>query len=97
MINAVSILAKDNVIVAIENIIAKENICYREGENIVKLIAKEDIVIYHKIAKENIKKGEYIIKYGEHIGIARCNIEKGEHIHCHNVIEVRENLKISDK
>lgn len=39
----------------------------------------------HKYALCKIKSGENIIKYGFPIGHAICDIEKGEHVHTHNV------------
>ena len=39
----------------------------------------------HKYAEKDIKKGEKIIKYGYPIGIATCDIVKGEHVHSHNM------------
>ena len=39
----------------------------------------------HKYAEKDIKKGEKIIKYGYPIGIALCDITKGEHVHSHNM------------
>lgn len=39
----------------------------------------------HKIALDDIKKGQKIIKYGYSIGKAKEYIKKGEHIHTHNV------------
>lgn len=39
----------------------------------------------HKYALCNIKCGENIIKYGNPIGHATCDIKKGEHVHTHNV------------
>ena len=38
----------------------------------------------HKYALKDIKKGENIIKYGNPIGHATCDIVKGEHVHTHN-------------
>ena len=38
----------------------------------------------HKYALVNIKEGENIIKYGNPIGHATCDIKKGEHVHTHN-------------
>ena len=37
-------------------------------------------------------KGNLIVKYGEHIGLAARDIKAGEHVHCHNLEEHRENL-----
>ena len=39
----------------------------------------------HKYALRDIAKGENIIKYGNPIGHATCDIKKGEHVHTHNV------------
>ena len=39
----------------------------------------------HKYARQDIKKGENIIKYGNPIGHAVADIKKGEHVHSHNV------------
>ena len=39
----------------------------------------------HKYALYDIKAGENIIKYGNPIGHATCDIKKGEHVHTHNV------------
>lgn len=39
----------------------------------------------HKYARRNIKSGENIIKYGNPIGHAICDIKCGEHVHTHNM------------
>ena len=39
----------------------------------------------HKYALRDIAEGEDIIKYGNPIGHATCDIKKGEHVHTHNV------------
>ena len=39
----------------------------------------------HKYARVDIKNGENVIKYGNPIGHAICDIKKGEHIHTHNM------------
>lgn len=39
----------------------------------------------HKYARRDIKSGENIIKYGNPIGHAICDIKCGEHIHTHNM------------
>ena len=73
---------KDNVMVAISDLHANQNI---DGIQIL-----EDIPKGHKIAIENIKRNENIIKYGDAIGHATKNIRVGEHIHTHNC---KTNLK----
>ncbi len=39
----------------------------------------------HKIALEPIKAGQPFIKYGEVIGTANRDVEKGDHVHVHNL------------
>lgn len=39
----------------------------------------------HKYARQDIKKGENIIKYGQPIGHATEDIAKGSHVHSHNM------------
>ncbi len=47
----------------------------------------------HKYATENIKKGEFVIKYGFPIGVACANIKIGEHVHSHNLKTALSGLK----
>ena len=96
MQNAMIIDSKDNVAVAIEPIAKGETATYVcEGKE-VSLPALEDITIYHKLATRDIRKGEPVVKYGEHIGIASCDIKAGEHVHVHNVEGHRENLEAKE-
>lgn len=48
-----------------------------------------DIPYGHKIAVCPIRKGERVIKYGESIGAASADIQKGEHVHVHNMAAMR--------
>ena len=48
-----------------------------------------DIPYGHKIAVRDIKKGEPIMKYGESIGAASADIQKGEYVHIHNMVAMR--------
>ena len=92
MLNAMIVEPQDNVVVAIEPIAKGDKVTYTcQGEE-KNLTALEDITIYHKLAARDIAKGEPIVKYGEHIGLAARDIKAGEHVHCHNLEEHRENL-----
>ena len=93
MRNAMIIDAKDNVAVAIEPIAKGDNAVYVCEGREVSLPALEDITIYHKLATRDIAKGEPVVKYGEHIGVASSDIKAGEHVHVHNVEGHRENLE----
>ena len=92
MINAMVIDKKDNVAVAIEEIKLEDECTYKIENNLFSIKAINKIPIYHKFAIKDISKGEVIIKYGEHIGIASKDIKKGEYVHTHNVEDHRENL-----
>ena len=96
MRNAMILDAKDNVAVAIEPIAKGDAAVYVcEGKE-VSLPALEDITIYHKLATRDIAKGEPVVKYGEHIGIASSDIKAGEHVHVHNVEGHREDLEAKE-
>ena len=96
MRNAMIIDAKDNVAVAIEPIAKGDNAVYVCEGREVSLPALEDITIYHKLATRDIAKGEPVVKYGEHIGIASSDITAGEHVHVHNVEGHREDLEAKE-
>ena len=72
----------DNVAIAQKEI--------KEGSTIFGVTAKENIPTGHKMALRDIKKDENILKFGHPIGHATEDIEKGYHIHTHNL---RTNLK----
>ena len=92
MRNAMIIDPQDNVAVAIEPIAKGDAVTYVCNGADVTLTALQDITIYHKLATRDIAKGEPIVKYGQHIGIAGADIKAGEHVHVHNVTSHRENL-----
>ena len=96
MRNAMIIDAKDKVAVAIEPIAKGDNAVYVCEGRQVSLPALEDITIYHKLATRDIAKGEPVVKYGEHIGVASSDIKAGEHVHVHNVEGHREDLEAKE-
>ena len=65
---------KDNVVI----INAKDNVG-------VNLTGDDKIPAGHKFALRPIKKGEEVIKYGQVIGRATCDIQEGDWVHTHNV------------
>src|SRR6266567_2084928 len=78
---AVQLRPNDNVAVAARNL--------AEGMDIElngsTLHLKQRVGLGHKLALQNIKKGEAIYKYGQIIGFAREDIPAGSHVHVHNV------------
>lgn len=71
----------DSVAVALCEIKAGEVLSVNDKE----VTVLNDIPFGHKVALVDIKENENIIKYGQPIGHARCDIKKGEHIHVHNL------------
>ncbi len=92
MRNAMIIDPADDVVVAIEQIHQGDTVEYVLEGQTLQFPAAEDVTIYHKIARRDIPKGAPISKYGQHIGIAACDIKTGQHVHVHNVESHRENL-----
>lgn len=77
MKKCVVINEKDNVAVALVKLL--------KGEELCGTVLLEDIERGHKFALRPIKAGEKIIKYGEVIGSAKCDISQGEHVHTNNM------------
>lgn len=77
----IKINPKDSVVVALSNITKGEVV--EVGD--VKVTAVTDVPAGHKMALKDIPEGESIIKYGEPIGKAKCDIKAGEHIHTQNL------------
>ncbi|MEM7172916.1 MAG: UxaA family hydrolase [Pseudomonadota bacterium] len=56
-----------------------------ENNSRIKVVAMSDIPLGHKIALDEIKAGDTIIKYGHDIGKAVDDIATGGHAHVHNI------------
>jgi len=82
--------SKDNCATALEDIPQDTKISFMDKS--IKI--HQRIPLGHKFAISNIKKEEYIVKYGENIGIATEDINVGDWIHIHNIkstyMEVKE-------
>ena len=55
-----------------------------ESGKAVKLTAKDDIPLGHKIALQDFKKDDTVIKYGEDMGVIVATVAQGCHVHVHN-------------
>ena len=71
----------DNVLICCQAIRSQETIYIDEQT----INIRDAIDVGHKIARNNIKQGEKIIRYGVAIGSATTDIKTGEHIHLHNM------------
>ena len=76
--NAIRLSSNDNVVVARTELLPGESV---DGGDV---IANAHIGSGHKIATENIAKGDLIKKYDQVIGVASSPIAAGEHVHTHN-------------
>jgi (2R)-sulfolactate sulfo-lyase subunit alpha len=77
----------DNVGVAVVDIKAGAAVSGRSlhGKAKPKVKALKEIPLGHKIALQDFKPGDTVIKYGQDIGKVVAAIKKGEHVHVHNV------------
>lgn len=83
--------SKDNVATVFANGVIDGTVVevHDPSGNVKNIKAIGDIPYGHKIAIQDIKKGEIIVKYGEEIGMASQNIRKGEYVHIHNLDSMR--------
>ncbi|HEX77022.1 MAG TPA: UxaA family hydrolase [Dehalococcoidia bacterium] len=86
---AIVIKDRDNVATAIRELRAGERVMVRVGGEEREVAVQSDIRFLHKFALEDIKRGQNIIKYGQVIGEATRDIQKGEHVHIHNLRSLR--------
>jgi (2R)-sulfolactate sulfo-lyase subunit alpha len=78
----------DNVgVVVVEGLTAgTKMLCVVTHDNSsFELVSKADVPIGHKVALKDIKSGDTAIKYGEDIGKFVADVEKGAHVHTHNL------------
>ena len=77
--DVVKLNPKDNIVIALRDLQAGERVV-SVPEPLPAPVARS-----HKIAISPIRAGERIIRYGQIIGRAKCDIAPGEHIHIHNL------------
>ena len=79
----------DNVAVALETLAKGETVEVREqtgpAAEGLSVTALEEIPRGHKIALQDIRAGEEVIKYGNVIAVAKEDIPAGKWVHTHNV------------
>lgn len=90
-IDALCIAVNDNTATLLRDVHAGEDIAVglpADGAR-VRLQVREDIAFGHKSAICAIAAGDEVLKYGEVIGRATCDIAPGEHVHVDNVESLR--------
>jgi altronate dehydratase len=80
--NALLIHPRDNVIVALRDLAAGEEVKAKGSPGFPVL---EKIPASHKAALRDIPAGEEIIKYGEVVAVCTRDIRKGQWVHIHNL------------
>jgi altronate dehydratase small subunit len=80
---------KDNVATLLSDVDPGQVVQVRLGEESREETVKESIPFGHKFALKRIINGENVVKYGEIIGRATQDIDKGFHVHVHNVESLR--------
>jgi len=87
--DAIVIRVEDNVATAIRNLEAGHEAAVGIGEEVTRLKLRQSIDYGHKMALNDIARGEKILKYAAVIGQATQAIKAGEHVHVHNVESLR--------
>ena len=78
----------DNVgVVVVEGLKANTDMlcCVTHDNSTFRLTSMSDVPIGHKIALGDLKAGETAVKYGEDIGKMTADVDKGGHVHTHNL------------
>lgn len=81
MQKAIKIHPTDSVAVALEPLQPGENVAVDH----IAFSVVDEIPAGHKFALRPIVRGESVIKYGQPIGVALCDIPAGAHVHTHNL------------
>lgn len=56
-----------------------------QTDETISLKALDAVPLGHKIALDDIKAGQTVLKYGHDVGRAVADISKGRHVHTHNL------------
>lgn len=56
-----------------------------DEDRMIRLTARQDIPIGHKVALRDMAVGDTVIKYGIDMGKVIAPIQAGEHAHVHNI------------
>jgi len=56
-----------------------------ETDETINIMALDAVPLGHKIALQDIRSGDAVLKYGYDVGRAVADISKGRHVHVHNL------------
>ena len=82
---ALKLSPKDNVASVMKEILSGNNVVVQGGNETRLFQAVEKIPFGFKVATADIRQGDTVIRYGEVIGRASQNIQKGALVHIHNI------------
>jgi len=83
--------ADDDVGVAVMDLKADNEIgaATLEGQSVGTVKIVQDIPLGHKVAMRALPQDKHVIEYGRAIGRATQAIERGAHVHVHNLRTLR--------
>lgn len=87
-INALMMDPTDNVVTCVVDVPAGTAVVYRRGSEVLSIVAEEAIPYCHKIALEDIREGQDVVKYGESLGHATQDIRKGHWVSHNNLVSI---------
>jgi altronate dehydratase len=82
---AIQINARDNVVTVVEDASAGDDVQYITPQGPRRIVLLEAVPMGHKAAVCDLAAGDPVVKYNQPIGTASKPIEKGRHVHDHNV------------
>ena len=93
---ALRIHKADNVAVVLSEVAPGDEVIVQGGPEPVRLIAHDRIPAGHKVALAPLTEDQWVIKYGEPIGKATQSVQKGRHVHTHNLVGLRGRTRLRD-
>jgi altronate hydrolase len=85
LVDSIRLHVTDNVCVAARTL-KPGDVISGTGEEVT---LQQEVIFGHKVAIVPIREGESILKYGQSIGVATCDIAPGEWVHSHNLAQDR--------
>ena len=74
-------------VMVVENVLAGQDLTgwIMETDETITVKSLDPVPLGHKIALNDIHSGDTILKYGHDVGRAVAEIDKGHHVHVHNM------------
>jgi altronate dehydratase len=82
---AIQVNAADNVVTVVEDASCGDEVQYMTADGPRRIVLVEAVPMGHKAAVGEIAPGDPVVKYNQPIGTASKAIQKGRHVHDHNV------------